>query len=170
MKFISTVILLASISFVSFAQESKKEAKNRQKAEQYKIMLQLIQSGKFEFIGRRATTQKGNQIDLSSRANFLRIDDGNASASMPYFGVARNAAYGSSGGIEFDGKPENYRVEENDKKFKAIIKFRIKEKAEVYDCTLTITTVENVSFSVISSVRSSISYQGRVGPLEQKED
>lgn len=163
MKIISTLIILASISLVSLAQESKKDSKNKEKAEQYRLIQGTIESGEFEFIAIRLVPQKGRQVDLQSRPNYMRITAGNAEADMPYFGVAHNPGYGGGdSGVEFDAKPLDYKVEENDKKRKVIIKFRIKEKLEVYDCVLTITSVENATFSVTSSRRSSITYYGKV--------
>lgn len=170
MKILTSLILLASISLVSMAQESKKEIKNKEKAEQFKLIQELIQSRQFEFVGIRAIPQKGGQVDLTTRSNYLRITDANVSASMPYFGVANNAAYGTSnGGVIFDGAPLNYQVEENDKKRKVVIKFRMKEKMEVYDCILTINSVENATFSVTSSRRSSITYYGKVMEFTKDE-
>ena len=170
MKNISILILLVSISLVSLAQESKKERKNKEKAEQYKLVQELIQAGEFEFIGIRATPQKGRQVDLQSRTNYMRISNSNATADMPYFGVAHNPGYGGGdSGVKFDGTPIDYKVEENDKKQKVIVKFRMKEKMEVYDCILTISSIENATFSVTSSRRSSITYYGKVTEFRKDE-
>ncbi len=169
MKIISILILLASISLVSLAQESKKERKNKEKAEQYKVIRNLIQSEQFEFIGTRAIPQKGVQVDLTTRSNYMRISNSNATADMPYFGIAHNPGYGGDSGVKFDGTPMDYKVEENDKKQKVIIKFRMKEKMEVYDCILTISSIENATFSVTSSRRSSITYYGKVTEITKVE-
>ena len=170
MKIFAIIFLLTTINVVSMAQESKKESKNNKKAEQYQFVQELIQAGEFEFIGLRATPQKGRQVDLQSHTNYMRISNGNAAADMPYFGVAHNPGYGGGdSGVRFDGTPIDYKVEENDKKRKVVIKFRMKEKMEVYDCILTISSIENATFSVTSSRRSSITYYGRVIKLTKDE-
>ncbi len=162
MKYILILILLSTSSLDTIAQESKKEQKNKEKDEKYKLILDLIQSGEFEFIGLRAAPRKGQQIDLQSRPNYMRISNGKATADLPYFGVAQNPGYGGDGGVYFDATPINYQVEENDKKRKINVKFRMKEKMETYDCLLTVNSAENVTLSITSSRRSSITYYGSV--------
>jgi Domain of unknown function (DUF4251) len=162
MKFVATLILLVSLGFAGHAQQDKKELKNQQKAEQYLLLKDLVQSGSYEFKALRAIPQKGRQIDLATRDNFMRIKDGRASADLPFFGRAFSASIASAdSGIKFDGTPENYEVEENDKKQSVIIKFRIRAKAENFDCTLSISS-SSASLIVISSQRSTMNYNGTV--------
>ena len=80
MKYFTILILLSTISLISIGQESKKEQKNKEKAEQYKLMQELVHSGEFEFIGLRASPRKGSQVDLQSRPNYMRISNGKAMA------------------------------------------------------------------------------------------
>jgi Domain of unknown function (DUF4251) len=163
MKFIATLFMLICFSILSHAQQDKKELKNQQKAEQYKSIKDLVRSGSFEFKAQRALPQKGSQIDLTTRENFMKVLGGEVSAELPFFGRAFNAGMASTGsGIRFAGSPENYQVEENDKKQRVIIKFKIGGKAENFDCTLSISSLENASLVVISSQRSSMNYNGKV--------
>lgn len=152
------------------AQDSKKESKNQQKAEQYEVIKELVHAGEFEFKAIRATPQKGSQINLTTRANYLKVSGGNVNADMPYFGVANNAAYANNdGGVMFDGAPEKYQVDENDKKLRVIIKFSVKGKGEIFNCILTIASKDNATLSVTSNIRSAITYSGAVTVLKNNK-
>lgn len=154
-----SIICLLSIN--AFAQESKKEAKERSKQEQYENIIALVESGKYEFIGRKANPLKGRQIDLTTRQNFMKIDGENASAQMPYFGRAFSGGYSSSdGGIKFDGLMENYNVRQNDKKRRISISFKVKGEGDNYSCSLSISSMESASLSVTSNNKQGISYNG----------
>jgi uncharacterized protein DUF4251 len=163
MKFITTLFLLICLSIISHAQQDKKELKNQQKAEQYMFMKKLVQSGSFEFKAQRALPQKGSQIDLTNRENFMKVLGGEVSAELPFFGRAFSASVASAdSGIKFAGTPENYQVEEIDKKQRIVIKFRMGVKSENFDCTLTVSSLANASLIVISSQRSTMTYNGAV--------
>ena len=97
------------------AQDSKKEAKELKKEEQYQDLLKLIDTQQYAFRGNKANPQQGRQIDLTTRDNFLGIDKDNAHADMPYFGRAYSGGYSpDGGGIDFDGQMEGYNVNKND--------------------------------------------------------
>ncbi len=153
-----------------FAQNSKKEAKEKRKQEQYDLIKKLVLEEKYEFIGRKANPQSGRQIDLTTRSNYLRISSGKAHASMPYFGRAFSGGYSNSdGGVKFEGPMENFSVQENDKKRRIIIGFTTKSADDSYNCTLTISGMESASLSVSSSKRQTISYTGIVRELQKNE-
>ncbi len=160
----SYILILSLICFTSettIAQESNKEAKERKKIEQYENIIVLVESGNYEFIGRKANPLKGRQIDLTTRQNFMKIDGENASAQMPYFGRAFSGGYSSSdGGIKFDGTMENYKIQRNDKKRRLNISFKVKGEGDNYSCSLSISSVESASLSVTSNNKQGISYNG----------
>ena len=162
--------VLFLFSLTVFAQDSKKEAKEKKKQEQYETILKLVQSEKYEFIGRKANPQKGRQIDLTTRSNYLRIIGENVAADMPYFGRAYSGGYSSSdGGINFDGPMENYTVDKNDKKRRLTINFKVSGSDDNYNCTLTISGMESASLSISSNKRQVIGYTGFVRELADEE-
>ncbi len=169
----SFIILCSSIIFLSstgFAQNSKKEAKEKKKQEQYELIKELVQSGKYEFIGRKANPQSGRQIDLTTRSNFLRIYNETASGDLPYFGRAYSGGYSNSdGGVKFDGPMENFDAQENDKKRRIVIKFKVKGTDDAYSCTLSISSLESASLSVTCNKKQAISYTGTIRKLQEKE-
>lgn len=167
--FIISFSFIFFLSLTVFAQNSKKEAKEKKKQEQYEMIKEFVQSGKYEFIGRKANPQSGRQIDLTTRSNFLRINGENAAAEMPFFGRAYSGGYSSSdGGIKFDGPMEDFDIQQNDKKKRVVIKFKVRGTGDTYSCTLSISSMESASLSVSSNKKQVISYTGIVRDLSDK--
>jgi hypothetical protein len=163
------LLFILSFSFIVKAQNSKKEAKNQKKEAAYREAIEIVGSESYQFTGRKANPQRGPQIDLSTRSNFLRINKGTATAEMPYFGRAFSGGYSSSdGGIRFDGPMETYDVQKNDKKHRLIIKFTVKGSGDTYTCTLTVLGKESASLNVISNKRQSINYTGTIEELREE--
>jgi len=153
----------------AIAQKSKKETKELEKEEQYQSLLNLINTQQYAFRGSKANPQKGTPIDLTTRDNFLRIKDNNASAYLPYFGRAYSGGYSTSdGGVKFDGQMEDYEVNKNDKKRRVTIKFKVKGSNDNFTCTLTISSLNSASLSIISIKRQSISYTGSISELPEE--
>ncbi len=152
------------------AQNSNKEAKELKKEEQYQALLKLIDTQQYAFRASKAQPQKGGQIDLTSRDNFLDINKGNAAAKMPYFGRAYSSSMSTGGGINFDEQMESYEVSRNDKKRRIIIKFKVNATYDNYNCTLTVTGLNSASLSVISNKRQTISYIGAVSAFPNDEE
>jgi len=167
---LSTTALICVFVLTSMAQDSKKEAKNQEREKQYKQIQDLVNSETYEFTGRKANPQKGRQVDLTTRPNFMRINTGNASADMPYFGRAFSAGYGTGGGVVFDGPMENYDIQKDDKKRRILIKFKVKGSDDTYTCTLTISSMKSASLSVSSNKRTVINYTGVMAAPPLKEE
>jgi hypothetical protein len=165
-KLFLTLLMLSAFMLTSIAQSSRKEEKNQQKDQQYTLAMNLINTGKYEFNGRRAITQKGRSIDLTTRQNFLRINDDKAVADMPYFGRAFSAGYSASdGGVNFDGPMEEFNIQNNEKKRRIIVKFKVRTPDDTYSCSLTVNGPESATLSVSSNKRQTISYNGIIGSL-----
>jgi type II secretory pathway pseudopilin PulG len=168
-KLFFTLAIISTFVLTSLAQSSRKEEKNRQRDEQYKLAINLIDAGKYQFNGRRAITQKGRSIDLTTRQNFLVVNDDKAVADMPYFGRAFSAGYSSTdGGVKFDGPMEEVNIQKNDKKRRIIVKFKVRSPDDTYSCSLTVTGPEAATLSVASNKRQTITYNGIIGPLGEK--
>jgi hypothetical protein len=154
--------ILIGIGSIGNAQDSKTQKKQNN----YVKVLAVIESGKFEFVARKANPQGGRQIDLTTNPNYLRVRGNSGEAAMPYFGRAFSGGYGTSGGIEFNGEFKEYNTEKNDAKFKVVIVFNIKGENDTYKGTLTVTGVENASLSISSNNKQVISYYGYIKQLE----
>ncbi len=165
---IQVALLLCSMSI--YAQNSKKAEKQQKREKQYQEVVELIDSQQYEFIGQKANTTKGRMIDLTTNPNFLRVTDNTSQADMPYFGRAYSGGYSSSdGGIQFNGPMDGYDVQKNDQKRKVIVKFKVKEVDDTFDCTLTISSRENASLSVTSNKKQGISYLGSIKEVAEEK-
>ncbi|MCG8310980.1 MAG: DUF4251 domain-containing protein [Cytophagales bacterium] len=163
---LTTTFLLLVFSIVGLSQDAEKESKEQKKERQYQQILDLVNSGSYEFTAQRANPQKAPTIDLTTRPNFLRIKEEIASADMPYFGRAFSGGYGSSGGIEFDAAMDTYDIQKNDKKRRLVIKFKVKGTDDTYSCILTISGMESASLTVSGNKRQGISYTGKMSAIK----
>ena len=166
MKTLYVTFLVFSLGISAKAQTSKQEGKKQKKEAQYQKVKEVIASKNYQFIARYALPQKGRQIDLSSRANSLKIIDNEGQARLSYFGeVHGGGSISGDTGINFDAQLEDFKVVENDKKSRVIITFRIKGKAETYNCTLEARSLESTSLSMSSNQRQFIRYTGTLSVL-----
>jgi hypothetical protein len=149
--------------------QTRKELRQQKRTEEYKASKTLVETKCYEFSADKVNPQRGGSIDLTTNPNYLKVNDSIAEASMPFFGRAYNIPYGGSGGINFKGELINYSVEENTKKLRLVVSFRVKSDGDVFDCTLTINSNESVTLLIISQQRESISYYGTIESLETKK-
>lgn len=165
--FLSVILVLISI-FAAFAQEiSKKEAKEKQKTAKENQVKALINSGSFVFIADRAMPQGGRTVDLISYQAYVKFQPDLIESSLPYFGRAYSGVgYGGDSGLEFEGKPENYTLEDGKKNVK-IINTRVKGDHDSFNINLTITPSGYATLNVLSNNRNSITYTGVIKTLEK---
>jgi len=170
-----SLVFLFIILFVSsnlmFAQTKaeKKALKAQKSLDEYNAAKELINSGTYTFEADWATTQKGNRINLTTNSNSLIINNSNAKADLPYFGVAQNISFGGDGGIKFDGEIQDYQMEFDDKKQKIIVKFKARKGPESFLVILSVFKMESASLTLNSNNRNGITYDGKIKPLEIKD-
>ena len=161
-----SICWLLALSITALAQNDHNQSKNQKKEKKYEVLKTLIQSENYQFVGRTATASKGKQIDLTSRNNFLKVSVPKATASMPYFGRAYIGGYsGGDGGINFDGQMDNYEIKYNDKKMRVNVNFKVKGESDTFTCSMTISSLDNVSLTITSFKKKVISYRGYIGKI-----
>lgn len=161
LKLILVITLLMSNSLLVVAQKMSKE----EKFKAYQEAIEVIEKGNFTFIGDWAYPQKGGQVELASRPNYLKLEGSKASAEIPYFGQLTSGAGaygGGGGGIKFDNDALDYSIKKNDKKRRVIINFKVRESTESYTCSMTVNNLKSVSLNISSITRQMIRYSGRV--------
>ncbi len=131
---------------------------------QYEQIVTLIDGSEFVYTIQSANPTGGKTVQITSSYT-LEAREGIYKAYLPYFGRAHNASYGGDGGIEFEGEPTDLKINKNADKRTITISFNIKNKNEIYDCSLVTGSGGNGTLTIISSNRSSISYYGRVSEL-----
>ncbi|URM36709.1 DUF4251 domain-containing protein [Flavobacterium anhuiense] len=157
---LSVLLFLVSIlNFSVSAQEkTKKELKQERELKKQNEIKALIDSQNFVFEAQKATPQGGRLIQLDYNTYFLKFKADSTTCDLPFFGRGYNVGYNSDGGIKFEGKPENIRVES--KKNNTILKATVRGKSDVYDLLFSIFYNGSTTLSVSSNNRGPISYDG----------
>jgi hypothetical protein len=152
-------LFLIVFNFSASAQEkTKKELKQERELKKQNEIKALIDSRNFVFEAQKLTPQSGRLIQLDYNTYFLKFKADSATCDLPFFGRGYNVGYNSDGGIKFEGKPENIKVE--NKKKNTIIKATVRGASDVYDLTFSIFYNGNTTLSVSSNNRGPISYDG----------
>jgi hypothetical protein len=157
-------------SQVTVAQElTKKEIKQQERQKAFELTKELILSQKFQFEGDWMYSASGRGVNLDNRGNTLIIQGNKAEADLAFIGEARNASPSSSPQIIFNNDMESCDIDENSKKLKFFVKFKVKSDDDSYDLSLDIDS-EGFTTLIVSSFRKSVMrYTGKVKPLTSNE-
>ncbi|MFY7671729.1 DUF4251 domain-containing protein [Tenacibaculum sp. MEBiC06402] len=115
-----------------------------------------------------------SMIDITGHNQYFIFKKDSVNASLPYYGERQmGAAYSrsNSGGIEFNGVPENYSMTKT-KRGDYRIKFKIKDKnalTETYNVSVLIYKNMSAKINVFSSNRFKIEYRGKLKELDAKD-
>ncbi len=149
-------------------EKTKKELKQEKELEKQKEIQKLLETKKFVFEAQKVTPQGGRLIQLDYNTYFLKFDTENTTCDLPFFGRGYNVAYNGDGGIKFEGKPENIKIE--NKKKNTLLRATVRGKNDVYDLLFTIFNNGSASLNVNSNNRAPINYDGQVSaPKEVKK-
>ncbi|MFD2940775.1 DUF4251 domain-containing protein [Flavobacterium notoginsengisoli] len=165
----SILVLFLALSFSVSAQEkTKKQLKEERELEKQNEMKALLDAQNFVFEAQKVTPQGGRLIQLDYNTYFLKFNKENTTCDLPFFGRGYNVAYNGDGGIKFEGKPENIKIE--NKKKSTVLKATVRGKNDIYDLFFTIFYNGSATLSVNSNNRAPISYDGIVSaPKEVKK-
>ncbi len=162
------LILFCFFSFNGFAQEkTKKQLKQESQLKKQKEIEVLINSKNFVFDAEKVYPQGTRMINLDYNTYTLKFNSENVVCDLPFFGRAFNVGYGSDGGIKFEGKPQNIRIEQKGKKY--LIRTTVNGTNDVYDLLFTIFYDGGTSVNINSNNRASISYDGRIRAPKETE-
>jgi hypothetical protein len=160
-EFAIFLTLISFFSFDGFAQEkTKKEIKQERKLQKQKETETLIESKNFVFDAEKVMPQGGGLRILDYNTYSVKFNTQNTVGDLPFFGRAFNIAYGGDGGIKFEGKPENIKIEKKKKSY--IIKATVKGKEDTYDLMFSVFYDGKTTLSINSNKRASISYDGKI--------
>ncbi|MCK4879180.1 MAG: DUF4251 domain-containing protein [Bacteroidales bacterium] len=157
--FITATLILSGCSATSST------AKKEQAAANFEKTANLIESGNYKFTIRSASPAGGKTIQITSLYT-LKAMEGNYKAYLPYFGRAYSGGYGESGGVEFNGEPENLKITRNDNKNKISVAFTIKSDTEQYKVNLQVGASGYGNLVISSQKRQTISYYGLTDGLK----
>ncbi|MBW1655332.1 DUF4251 domain-containing protein [Flavobacterium quisquiliarum] len=158
---LSILMLFLALSLSVAAQEkTKKELKQERELEKQKEVQSLLDTQNFVFEAQKVTPQGGRLIQLDYNTYFLKFNTENTTCDLPFFGRGYNVGYNSDGGIKFEGKPENIKIE--NKKKSTILKATVRGKNDVYDLFFTIFFNGTATLNVNSNNRAPIYYDGLI--------
>src|SRR6218665_1175218 len=158
---LSILVLFLALSFSVSAQEkTKKQLKEERELEKQNEMKALLDAQNFVFEAQKVTPQGGRLIQLDYNTYFLKFNTENTTCDLPFFGRGYNVAYNGDGGIKFEGKPENIKIE--NKKKSTVLKATVRGKNDIYDLFFTIFFNGTATLSVNSNNRAPINYDGLV--------
>lgn len=133
---------------------------------QPQVTLAMQQLGNAGMLPQGSTV--GN-IDISSTSNYLKMENDSVKAELPFYGERQfGGGYNNSGGIAFEGVPNDLQIEKA-KKDAYDIRFNIRDKnssAESYQVYIKLFPNLTSTITVNSNQRYSIQYRGRINPLE----
>jgi len=159
MKKLALLILLMIVAGSLFAQEKKsKKERQREQAEKVQKMVELQD---YKFVAQRAIPMSMRSVNLTSTYD-MRVGNDTISAHLPYYGRAYVAPMDpSEGGVRFESKEFDYRIE-NAKKGGWIAYISIKDAKRRIEMVLRITTTGSASLSVNDDTRQTISFDGYI--------
>lgn len=106
------------------------------------------------------------RISLAGNGDFLKIHKDSVSAYLPYYGERRiSGGYNTESGIKFDGVPREYTVVYNEQKGRSEINFSISQGTESFQLYIDVYPNGNAQFSVSSSHRTNIRFDGALRPF-----
>ncbi|WP_422859956.1 DUF4251 domain-containing protein [Flagellimonas sp. S174] len=156
-------------------------------AKQMKELETIVNSKSFEFNARWArplTTNSlnsianagllppgstNNNIDMTGNSNYFKMSGDSIKAYFPYFGERQlgGAGYlGSDNAIQFEGIPENMKMDKNEKGY--TLAFDIKNKTETYQVNAQFFPNKKGNININSSHRFPISYTGNFKKTEEQ--
>lgn len=156
-------IALSVFAILLFGMADLSAQKKEKKAQEFKEMTALMESGNYVFTVNSVNPTGGGTRSVSSNYT-LEARDSVYYAYLPYFGRAYTASYGGDGGIEFEQAPENLELSLNEKKRTVKVQFSIKGEKDKYDLFLSVGSSGYGTLSINSQNRQPISYSGFVSP------
>lgn len=133
---------------------------------------ELLEGKKYVFIAESYSTQKGYTSTVNSYYH-LTVNGDSATAYLPFFGRAYSSSILGDGGIEFDNKMIEYtselKVKRKEKNNQTHIYIEIKGNVDTYRCHLSVSNNGFTSLSVNSNNKQSMSFNGRIQPIEIEE-
>lgn len=166
---IPLVLLLTGCGVTSSQSGSDNKASKKEKrVVEFENTALLVESGNYIYKVQSANTGGGKTIQVSPPYS-MKASKGNYEATLPYFGQVYQANIGGSGGIEFNGIPQDLKISKNTDKLSITVSFAITNSGEKYNANLVIGSNGYGTMTIYSQRRQAISYYGRISEVEASE-
>ena len=153
MKYSLLTFLILLFVTSGFAQKQDKEAVKARVAE-------MVAEESFTFRAEMVYPQGRPSRFLTEQYYLLTINNKKVVCDLPYFGQAQTASLANDGGIKFTSS--DYTIEKKQLKKGWSFVIKPKDNTDVKECTLNIYESGSANLIVVSSSRSTISYDGKV--------
>lgn len=181
MKFMKLVGKVSILFLLVFSLSCKSTSSPEVTAQQIKELEEIVDNKSFEFSAKWARPlansslnsianaglfppgSNNNAIDLTGNTNYFRMVGDSVKAYFPYFGEIQlgGAGFlGSNNAIQFEGVPENIKMEKSSKGYQ--ITFNIQNKTETYQVDAKLFPNKKGNININSSHRLPISYSGNI--------
>ena len=146
-----------------FSQGKSKQEKRIQIKEEIE---QLVNSQNFEFIAKTAFPVGSSPVDINSNNYSVSFTPNLIISFMPFYGTGYSGmAFGPDTGMKFQGKPEQFQVENKPKGFE--INALVTSKNDSKTLSLSISDSGSAILNISSNDRSTISYQGEIRAIKK---
>jgi hypothetical protein len=125
---------------------------------------EAIQSQQFKFNALRMFPMSGRSRFLEG-GYFLKINKGEISTNLPYFGRAYTGVYGTDAGINFESNDFDYKPVKT-KKGKWTIEIDVKNNQTVRQLLLSVYPDGEADLRIIPVNKQGISYEGVLAPIQ----
>jgi hypothetical protein len=158
------LFLLFTLTSV-YAQEKK--TKEQKKMEKQQEVEELMSSKNFIFEGNTAYPETGRPITITSGPNTVNFSPEMIKSNLPFFGQVKTASagFGAQSGYSFEGKPDEYTIENSKKGYK--LKAVVREGNESYTLNMSIGNDGNANLNIYSINKSSMRYNGEIRKPEE---
>lgn len=146
-----------------FSQGRSKQEKRIQIKEEIE---QLVNSQNFEFIATTAFPVGSGPVDINSNNYSVSFTPDLIISFMPFYGTGYSGmAFGRDTGMKFQGKPEQFQVENKTTGFE--INAIVTSKNDIKTLSLSISASGSAMLNISSNDRSAISYQGEIRAIKK---
>ncbi len=163
-------LLLYQCAPLSRKVEERRDRREKEIIEGYADIREMVHSGLYEFTATRAYPAGNSSMDISGTSNYLSVRYYDVKAFMPFFGFSYMADPKEQSGIRIDTKMEDLMIEESDRRHRVMVGFSARGESDKYRIALDIGPDGYARLTVSSSKKSTISYHGRVSPLEPEKE
>lgn len=159
--FLSTVLFLMACG----------GSKSTSSVQDFNQLKELVDSRSFEIVHQWVMPSWGGSVSLIGNPNFIRFKGDSVNISLPYYGERYSGVpYGRAGGINYEGRIKNLEINVDREEQKIVMEFEGEQRNENLNFYITLFPNGNVSTSLSSSQRASISYRGKVKTVPEKKD
>lgn len=165
------MILLSACAGLVENIKKRKQEREKEIVQGYEAMKELAFSGSYQFTATHVYPGGGyRSVNVAGQNYYLTVHYYDVKAYLPFYGQQYMVGTRRETGIQIDSKLDKIMIEESDSRNRVLVRFTVPEKADNYLINLDIGPSGNANLTISCSRKSTISYTGKVTPLEIEEE